>query len=138
MTARQAVESTLLMLCICAASPLLSSCAQEKSVPTGPPRRQGPAPAPQTSGPKPPGGTPGKPDPATTDKVKKALQATQMPMSWQTVEVETLGNVVHLKGTVPDEQQKVLAERIARQSAGVRFLVENELKVGGEAKKPAP
>src|SRR5438132_13074635 len=114
MTARQILKSTLLLLCISAASPLLSSCAQEKPVPTGPPRRQGPAPAPLTSAPKPTGGTPGKPDPATTDKVKKALQATQMPMRWQTIEVETLGNVVHLKGTVPDEQQKVLAERIAR------------------------
>jgi hyperosmotically inducible protein len=66
-------------------------------------------------------------DAAITTKVKAKLTADRLKNLWA-IEVETVDGVVHLKGNVPTAADKAEAERVARQTSGVRS-VRNELRV---------
>jgi osmotically-inducible protein OsmY len=66
---------------------------------------------------------------ATTAKVKNALMTTKQQLEWNNINVDTDKGVVHLKGAVPNAQQKAVAEKIAKQTAGNKYMVKNELQV---------
>jgi len=66
-------------------------------------------------------------DAKITSKVKTKL-TTERAKNLVTVNVDTKDGVVHLKGTVPTEQAKAEAERLARDTEGV-VSVTNDLKV---------
>ena len=57
----------------------------------------------------------------TTDRLKNAVK----------VNVDTKDGVVTLKGTVSTEEQRVEAERLARDTKGVKDVVTTDLKVDG-------
>jgi osmotically-inducible protein OsmY len=70
----------------------------------------------------------GKAEDATiTTKVKTKL-TTDRAKNLVSVNVDTKDGVVHLKGTVPNEQAKAEAERLAKDTDGV-VSVTNDLKV---------
>jgi hypothetical protein len=70
----------------------------------------------------------GKAEDATlTTKVKTKLTADRVK-NLVSVNVDTKDGVVHLKGTVPNEQAKAEAERLAKDTDGV-VSVTNDLKV---------
>ena len=70
----------------------------------------------------------GKAEDATlTTKVKTKLTADRAK-NLVSVNVDTKDGVVHLKGTVPNEQAKAEAERLAKDTEGV-VSVTNDLKV---------
>ena len=63
-----------------------------------------------------------------TLRVKTAMAAsTQLDVSG--IDVDTKDQTVILKGTVPDERQKALAEEITKNTAGTRVTVSNLLQV---------
>jgi osmotically-inducible protein OsmY len=66
-------------------------------------------------------------DAAITTKVKAKLTADSVK-NLVKVNVDTENGVVHLKGTVPTEADKMEAERLARATDGVRD-VKNDLAV---------
>jgi hyperosmotically inducible protein len=66
-------------------------------------------------------------DTLITTKVKTKL-ATDRVKNLVSVNVETKDGVVHLKGTVPNEQAKAEAERLAKDTDGV-VRVTNNIKV---------
>ena len=70
----------------------------------------------------------GKAEDATiTTKVKTKLTADRVK-NLVAVNVDTKDGVVHLKGTVPNEQAKAEAERLAKDTDGV-VSVMNDLKI---------
>jgi osmotically-inducible protein OsmY len=66
---------------------------------------------------------------AMTAKVKNALMTTKQQLEWNNIDVDTDKGVVHLKGAVPNAQQKSVAEKIAKQIAGKDYTVKNELQI---------
>jgi len=62
-------------------------------------------------------------------KVKNALLTAKPPLSAKTIDVTFEGDAVHLGGTVPSDAQKTQAEKVAKQAAGGKSVV-NDLKVG--------
>lgn len=66
-------------------------------------------------------------DAKTTTKVKAKLTKEQAK-NLVSVNVDTKDGVVHLKGTVPNEQAKAEAEKLAKDTEGV-LSVTNDLKV---------
>ena len=67
---------------------------------------------------------------AMTGKVKTALIANKT-ISASEINVDTVGKVVYLRGTVPSAAQKNLAGVIAKKEAGNGYAVKNELKIAG-------
>ena len=66
-------------------------------------------------------------DAMITPKVKTKL-TTDRAKNLVSVNVDTKDGVVHLKGTVPNDQAKAEAERLAKDTDGV-LSVTNDLKV---------
>jgi hyperosmotically inducible periplasmic protein len=66
-------------------------------------------------------------DTMITTKVKTKL-TTDRVKNLVSVNVDTNNGVVHLKGTVPNEQAKAEAERLAKDTDGV-ISVKNDIKV---------
>jgi osmotically-inducible protein OsmY len=66
-------------------------------------------------------------DAKITSKVKTKLTSERVK-NLVSVNVDTKDGVVHLKGTVPNEQAKAEAERLAKDTEGV-VSVTNDLKV---------
>ena len=66
-------------------------------------------------------------DTMITTKVKTKL-TTDRVKNLVSVNVDTKDGVVHLKGTVPNEQAKAEAERLAKDTDGV-VRVTNDIKV---------
>jgi hyperosmotically inducible protein len=66
-------------------------------------------------------------DTMITTKVKTKL-TTDRVKNLVSVNVDTKNGVVHLKGTVPNEQAKAEAERLAKDTDGV-ISVKNDIKV---------
>ena len=75
-------------------------------------------------------------DAAITTKVKAKLTADQAK-NLVKVHVDTENGVVHLKGTVPTDADKAEAERLARDTNGVREVV-NELQVASSSTGSTP
>lgn len=73
-------------------------------------------------------------DAAITTAVKAKLVADRAK-NLVAINVDTQQGVVHLQGTVPTEQDKMEAERLARSTKGV-MEVRNDLKVGSPAASP--
>jgi hypothetical protein len=76
----------------------------------------------------------GTPESKTTQhveviKVKNALMTAKPPLSAKTINVSFDSGAVHLGGTVPTAGQKTQAEKVARQAAGDKPVV-NDLEVG--------
>ncbi|AIE87512.1 BON domain-containing protein [Fimbriimonas ginsengisoli] len=65
---------------------------------------------------------------ATTGSVKSAL-LTAKGLKTNNLNVDTIGNKIVLRGSVPDEAQKKQAENIALGIAGKQFTVENQLTI---------
>ena len=65
-------------------------------------------------------------DATMTPKVKQAL-LTAAGLETKDINVETANNTITLKGSVPDEKQKMQAETIAKGVAGSEYKVVNEL-----------
>jgi hyperosmotically inducible periplasmic protein len=63
-------------------------------------------------------------DTMITTKVKTKLTADRVK-NLVSVNVETKDGVVHLKGTVPNEQAKTEAERLAKDTDGVVSVMNN-------------
>jgi hyperosmotically inducible protein len=63
-------------------------------------------------------------DSAVTAKVKAKL-AEDRPGTLTQVKVDTVKNIVYLTGTVPTIDDRVRAERVARNIDGVRNVVNN-------------
>lgn len=70
-----------------------------------------------------------------TAKVKSALMASEK-MDASNLNVDKEGNVYYLRGSVPSEEQKALAERMTTDMIGKTDKVVNELKVGVEVATP--
>ena len=68
-------------------------------------------------------------DGSITMKVKSAMSVSDK-LNSSDIDVDTKNKVVHLRGTVADENQRALAERIAVDTVGADVKVMNELKVG--------
>jgi len=68
-------------------------------------------------------------DTAITTKIKAKL-TKERPKDLVDVHVETKDGVVHLHGTVPNEADKADAERVARDTSGVKNVT-NDLQVAG-------
>jgi hypothetical protein len=68
-------------------------------------------------------------DTAITTKIKAKL-TKERPKDLIDVHVETKDGVVHLHGTVPNEADKADAERVARDTSGVKNVT-NDLQVAG-------
>ena len=66
-------------------------------------------------------------DTMITTKVKTKLTADRVK-NLVSVNVDTKDGVVHLKGTVPNQQAKAEAERLAKETDGV-VSVMNDLKI---------
>ena len=66
-------------------------------------------------------------DAKITSKVKTKLTSERVK-NLVAVNVDTKDGVVHLKGTVPNEQAKAEAERLAKDTDGV-ISVTNDIKV---------
>ena len=75
-------------------------------------------------------------DAKITSKVKAKLTKDQA-QNLVKVNVDTKDGVVHLKGTVPDEQAKTDAEKLAKDTEGV-VSVTNDLKVSASKKDSSP
>jgi osmotically-inducible protein OsmY len=73
-------------------------------------------------------------DAAITTAVKTKLVADRVK-NLVAVNVDTQQGVVHLQGTVPTEQDRMEAERLARSTKGV-MEVRNDLKVSSPAASP--
>ena len=71
-------------------------------------------------------------DTLITTKVKTKL-TTDRVKNLVSVNVDTKDGVVHLKGTVPNEQAKAEAERLAKDTDGV-VSVTNDIKVSPPTK----
>jgi hypothetical protein len=79
-----------------------------------------------------------KVDDATLTARVKAKLVAERPGNLVSVNVDTLEGVVRLQGTVPTAEDKLAAERIARQTEGVKSVT-NELAVEGRAaSEPSP
>jgi osmotically-inducible protein OsmY len=52
------------------------------------------------------------------------------------IEVHTEGNILMLRGEVDTEAQRLRAEEIARETAGLNWTVQNQLVVRGGAAQP--
>jgi osmotically-inducible protein OsmY len=74
-------------------------------------------------------------DTTMTGKVKGALMSADGVDS-KGIDVDTRDKVVHLKGTVPTEDQKAKAEQIATNQVGTDFTVSNELTVAAPGTEP--
>jgi osmotically-inducible protein OsmY len=74
-------------------------------------------------------------DDALITSTLKAKLVADSPKSLVNVNVDTKDGVVHLQGSVPTEQDRVDAERMARATKGVRD-VHNELTVASGAASP--
>ena len=70
----------------------------------------------------------GMTDASLTARVKTAMGASDQLKS-TSINVDTENRVVHLKGTVPTGKEKILAERIARDTVGPEIVVMNELEI---------
>lgn len=68
-------------------------------------------------------------DATMTPKVKNALLSAS-GLDASKINVETMGNTIMLKGSVPDEKQKNQAGAAAKAIAGGEFTVKNELTIG--------
>jgi len=68
-------------------------------------------------------------DVVLTGKVKNALITSKVDA--RSLNVDTANGAVTLKGSVPTAAQKSLAEKVAKQVAGVKS-VKNELAVGAK------
>jgi hyperosmotically inducible periplasmic protein len=69
-------------------------------------------------------------DAAMSPKVKTALQASS-GLETKDIDVDTANNTIHLKGSVPSEDQKKQAQKVAEGVAGKEYKVSNELTVSG-------
>lgn len=67
-----------------------------------------------------------------TASVKTALMASDKIDS-SALNVDTVDGTVFLKGSVPDDMQKTLAEEIAKNTAPENTMIKNELAVGAAA-----
>ncbi len=65
----------------------------------------------------------------TTLKVKNAL-LTASDLKTSDLNVETMGETVTLKGSVPTSEQKMQAETIAKGQVGSNYKIDNQLTVG--------
>lgn len=74
-------------------------------------------------------------DDATITAVLKTKLVADRVKNLIAVNVDTEQGVVHLKGTVPTERDKMEAERLARATKGV-VDVKNDLKVDAPAASP--
>lgn len=72
----------------------------------------------------------------TTAAVKAALLASNK-MDTKALNVDTVEGTVHLKGHVPTEEQRALAEEIAKSTVAEGTNVVNELVVGEPTATPA-
>ena len=72
-------------------------------------------------------------DGTVTLKVKSAMIPSDK-LNTSGINVDTKDKVVFLKGTVPDANQKALAERIAKDTVGNDIKVVNQLAVKAAAK----
>jgi hypothetical protein len=75
-------------------------------------------------------------DAKITSKVKAKL-TKEHAKNLVKVNVDTKDGIVHLKGTVPDEQAKTDAEKLAKETEGV-VSVTNDLKVSASKKDSSP
>jgi hyperosmotically inducible periplasmic protein len=71
-------------------------------------------------------------DDATLTAAVKAKLVADRARNLFKINVDTENGVVRLKGTVPAEEDKIEAERLARRTAGVRDVI-NELKIEASA-----
>jgi len=69
-----------------------------------------------------------------TLKVKSAMSLSNK-LNTSGINVDTIDKVVHLRGTVTDENQRALAERIAKDTVGKDIQVVNELQIKPAAKE---
>jgi hyperosmotically inducible protein len=76
-----------------------------------------------------------KVDDATLTTAVKTKLVADRARNLVKVNVDTHQGVVHLKGTVPSEEDKIEAERLARRTAGVRDVI-NELTVEAGSASP--
>ena len=67
-------------------------------------------------------------DASVTFKIKTAMSASDK-LNTSGINIDTKDRVVYLRGTAADAQQKALAERIARDTAGDDIRVISELGV---------
>lgn len=74
-------------------------------------------------------------DDAVITSTLKAKLVADSPKSLVNVNVDTRDGVVHLKGSVPTDEDRTEAERLARATKGVRD-VHNELTVASGAASP--
>jgi hyperosmotically inducible protein len=75
-------------------------------------------------------------DAMITSTVKTKLTADR-PKSAVKVDVDTKDGVVTLTGTVSTEEQKAEAERLARNTKGVKDVISTGLKVEGAGTSPS-
>ena len=75
-------------------------------------------------------------DAKITSKVKAKL-TKEHAANLVKVDVDTKDGIVHLKGTVPNEQVKTEAETLAKETEGV-VSVTNDLKVSASQKDSSP
>ncbi len=73
-------------------------------------------------------------DTEITTKVDSAMMMSGK-LERKDIHVSTSNNAVHLTGSVPNEQQKALAEQITKDTVGTGTKVVDELKVAASAKK---
>jgi len=115
----------------------LSGCRAKDQTATSPPVGPSGGPPGPTAGGPPPGGTATEPgrgvgqmsgDAVLTGKVKNALMVSKVDTG--KLNVDSANGVVTLKGSVPTASQKAMAEKVAKQVAGVSS-VKNSLTVGG-------
>ena len=75
-------------------------------------------------------------DTAITTKVKAKL-TKERAKNLVAVKVKTQDGVVHLEGTVPTEADKAEAERLVRDTSGVKDVT-NDLQVASTGTTPSP
>jgi osmotically-inducible protein OsmY len=73
-------------------------------------------------------------DSSITLKVKTAMAASDK-LKTSGINVDTKNRVVYLRGTVVSEDQKALAERIAKDTVGTNVRVVDQLQVHASAKR---
>lgn len=66
-----------------------------------------------------------------TFRIKSAL-GTSDRVDTSNLSVETMGQTIYLKGSVPTQEQKDIAETMAKAIANKGYTVEDDLKVGAK------
>jgi osmotically-inducible protein OsmY len=64
----------------------------------------------------------------TTAQVERALERAS-DVDARNIDVEAVGNALHLSGFVPDEDQRRRASQIARAVAGTEYSIHNEISI---------